>query len=610
MKTLKILILLTVIFLFTTCKNSETVTIEGELMTCHKITLRIPGPYVSENDTPNPFLNYRLNVVFSHAEKEYSVPGYFSADGNAGETGAVSGKIWKVHFTPDRSGKWKYRINFKEGKNIAISSDLDEGESLEFDGYEGELIVKDTDKEGKDFRAKGRVSYTGESYLKHEGSEEYFLKGGANSPENFLAYSGFDGTYYGGRNEQRSGEDSPNLGLHAYEPHIKDWKESDPVWHNSKGKGIIGALNYLASKDMNSVYFLTMNILGDGEDVWPYTDRNERYRFDCSKLDQWEIVFSHMDKLGIMMHVVLQETENECLLDAGYLDVQRKLYLRELVARFSHHLAITWNLGEEHHDAGWAPYGQTVEDTKKMAEYLREIDPYDHFMVIHTLPGYDRRDFYMRQYLGYDYLDGISIQVSNPMNSHSESLKWLKLSADSGHNWVVNVDEIGPYWLGAMPDNVDPAHDTIRENVLWANLMAGGGGVEWYFGYTFPHGDLSCEDWRSRDNLWEQTDIALDFFRKWLPFTEMVNSNELVQKGFCFAKEGNIYAVYVPEAINSELDLRGVEGEFNVKWYNPRVGGDLLEGTVTEISGNQIVNIGNPPYEPEEDWVYLVNAGI
>ncbi len=83
----------------------------------------------------------------------------------------------------------------------------------------------------------------------------------------------------------------PTSGFHHYQPHVVDWKEGDPQWQNGKGKGMIGALNYLSSKGMNSFYFLTLNILGDGEDVWPYTDRNERYRFDCSKLDQWEIVF-------------------------------------------------------------------------------------------------------------------------------------------------------------------------------------------------------------------------------------------------------------------------------------------------------------------------------
>ncbi|MEZ5397230.1 MAG: hypothetical protein R2724_31245 [Bryobacterales bacterium] len=36
-----------------------------------------------------------------------------------------------------------------------------------------------------------------------------------------------------------------------------------------------------------------------------------RDRYDVSKLDQWEVVFRHMDRLGLMLHVVTQETEND-----------------------------------------------------------------------------------------------------------------------------------------------------------------------------------------------------------------------------------------------------------------------------------------------------------
>ena len=145
-----------------------------------------------------------------------------------------------------------------------------------------------------------------------------FLKGGADSPENFLAYEGFDGPkpVHEKLHESRAGEASESP-LHRYAPHIGDWNEGDPIWRNDKGKGIIGALNYLSKQGMNSVYFLTMNVTGDGNDVWPWTRQNERFRFDCSKLDQWEIVFEHMDRLGLKMHVVTQETENDQLLDSG-----------------------------------------------------------------------------------------------------------------------------------------------------------------------------------------------------------------------------------------------------------------------------------------------------
>jgi hypothetical protein len=337
--SLNLFIFMILLFTGYSCNPAGEASVSGELKTWHRVRLDIIGPGVDESDLVNPFLDYRVDVLFSQGEKQYRVPGFFAADGDAGQTGATGGNTWRAYFTPDGEGEWNYEVIFLKGRDIAIAEDLSYGESMPSHGLTGSFTVEASDKSGNDFRSKGRLVKEGH-YLRHAGNGEYFLKAGADSPENFLGYIDFDDTWYGGNREHRQGESAPNLGLHAYEPHLADWKEGDPQWKDGKGKGIIGALNYLSSEEMNSVYLLTMNILGDGDDVWPYTVRNERYRFDCSKLAQWEMVFNHMDSLGIMMHFVLQETENECVLDAGYLDVQRKLYLRELVARFSHHLAI------------------------------------------------------------------------------------------------------------------------------------------------------------------------------------------------------------------------------------------------------------------------------
>ena len=50
---------------------------------------------------------------------------------------------------------------------------------------------------------------------------------------------------------------------------------------------------------------------------------------------------------GLFLHFKTQETENQGLLDGGEVGPQRKLYYRELIARFGHHLALNWNMGEE-----------------------------------------------------------------------------------------------------------------------------------------------------------------------------------------------------------------------------------------------------------------------
>lgn len=587
------------------CTKKQPVQITGEMKAWHTVTLTFTGPNTNEYDTTNPFTDYRLDVNFSDGSSQFVVPGYFAADGNAAQTSSRSGNKWRVHFCPPAEGTWNYTVTFLNGKNIAITDDISKGEKCFIDGETGSFQIAKTDKAAPDFRAKGRLQYDGTRYLKHAGNGELFLKGGADSPENFLGYREFDGTYYGGNNKVRSGEAAPNSGLHVYEPHIMDWKEGDPQWKDGKGKGIIGALNYLSSKGMNSFYFLTLNILGDGEDVWPYNDRNERYRFDCSKLDQWEIVFSHADKLGLMLHFVLQETENETLLDCGYLDVQRKLYLRELIARFSHHIGITWNLGEEHNPAGFSPYGQTYQDTKKMADFIRKTDPYDNFIVVHTHSGTEQRTKDLTAYLGFKNIEGPSIQCGSDNMVHADALSWLSKSEESGQPWVVCLDEIGSSNKGAMPDSFDPGHDTIRNKVLYGNLMAGGAGVEWYFGYKYPHSDLNCEDWRSRENLWTQTRIALDYFHNYLPFSEMKNADEIItdKNGYCFAKEGEIYALYMPEGKATEIKLPAYP--FNVQWFNPRTGGELSNGSVQLLKGGKC-STGNPPEEDGKDWICLI----
>jgi hypothetical protein len=586
-------------------QQKEVVQLSGEPMQWHKITLILNGPETSEWAKENPFLDYKLEATFTNGTKSYTVPGFFAADGSAAETSADAGKIWKIHFRPDETGTWNYKISFRYGKDIVVKEGDNLGEPVDGDGIEGSFEVGQSDKTGDDFRAKGRIVNGGKGYFKFQGSDELWIKNGADSPENFLAFADFDQTMrFSLKNEVREGEANPKKDLHKYAPHVADWKTGDPTWQNGKGKGIIGALNYLASVGVNSQYMLTMNILGDGKDVWPYTDHNERYRFDCSKLDQWEVVFDHMEQLGIMNHFVLQETENEVLLDNGYTDVQRKLYLRELVARFGHHLAVTWNIGEENGPANWTPIGQTDAQKKEMMDYLKSINPYPSIVVLHTHADDGYQDEYLGPMLGFESLDGPSMQIGNPSKVHERIMKWAGESENAGKRWLVNLDEIGPHWKGVMPDSHDAGHDTVRNQCLWGTLLAGGAGVEWYFGYRYPHTDLTCEDFRSRDTWWKQSTIATQFVKQF-PLEEMKNNNALVNiKGaYCLEKPGEIYLLYLPAGTQkAKINLPG-EKSFSVKWFDPREGGEMQSGSLETLQGKGFQVLGSPPDNIDKDWV-------
>ena len=586
------------------CNSSKTL----EASRWDKVVLTFAGPDTGEEAKENPFTNYRLNVTFRLGDRALVVPGYYAADGKAAESSATSGKVWKVIFRPDQEGLWTYKVSFRKGENIATDSNAEAGEAVGFDGAAGKILVKPGLASLPDLKARGRLQYVGARYLQFAESKEYFLKGGADSPENLLGYVDFDGTYKVNKKENRPGEAKNKAGLHKYAAHLKDWKEGDPMWQNGKGKSIIGGINYLASKGINSIYFLTMNIKGDGKDTWPYTGYEVRDRFDCSKLAQCEIVFDHMEKLGIMLHIVTQETENERLLDKGDTGLQRKLYYRELIARFGHHLAVTWNMGEENGPAGFSPNGQTISQQKEMVKFMKENDPYQNFVVIHTHANPKARYRIFNQLLGDANLDGPSIQIGNLHDAHRETLHWTDTSKIAGKPWVVTIDEIGPARRGVDPDDrIDNNQDTVRAEVLWANLMAGGGGAEWYFGYKNHDNDLSCEDWRSRDRMWDYTRYGVQFFQKYVPFWEMTPQDNLVQSNaWCLAKENEIYLVYLPYGGTTTLDMTGAEGNYSVKWYNPRTGGELITGDVSRLAGGAIQQIGSVKGPQGKDWAALI----
>ncbi len=272
--------------------------ISGELKVWHKVTITFDGPQTSERAEPNPFTDYRLMVTFAQGQKTYVVPGYYAADGNAAHTGADSGNKWRVHFAPCEPGPWSYRVSFKKGPGIALNDDPGTGAGP-MDGETGSFVVGPSDKTGRDLRGKGRLQYVGAHYLRFAGTGEYFLKVGPDAPETFLAYADFDGT------EARR----KNVPLKTWQPHVQDWRPDDPTWKDGKGKGMIGALNYLAGKGCNAFSFLTYNAGGDGDNVWPFIERNAKLRYDCSKLDQWGIVFDHATRMGLYLHFKLQENE-------------------------------------------------------------------------------------------------------------------------------------------------------------------------------------------------------------------------------------------------------------------------------------------------------------
>jgi len=620
--------------LFSACQPSETISqvpigqateraaSGNNPMLWHTLELDFEGVETSEDASKNPFTDYRLLVEFTNGAQTYLIRGFYAGDGEAAQTSATSGNIWRVRFTPDTVGGWRYKASFKTGEKIAISRDPSIGVPIDIANATGTFTVVDSTATGKDFRApdRGRLRKDGKLF-RFTKSGYYWLKGGPNSPENILGYTGFDDTYRLLK-ESREGEASTLGDIHSFRPHRKDWNQGDPVWGKKSGEprghAIIGAMNYLAAQGMNTVYFLTNNITGDGNDVWPYVapkDKSEAFneshfdRFDVSKLAQWNILFDHMQSKGILLHMVTQETENERMLDDGNTEFFRQLYYSELIARFGHHPALIWNLGEENGPSSWMKSGQSHQQRKDMASFFEENDPYHHVVLLHSHAAPDDIEYTFTPLLGHKPLDGMSLQVDNAWDVYESTKTWHKRSAAAGNEWLITLDEIGTWYNGALPDDIDPDHDELRQHVLWGHLLAGGAGVEWFFGGRFHSNDVTTEDWRTRHNLWTQTRHALEFFEDYLPYWKMGDCGGTMTRHdvYCLGIPGEIYAFYMPGRGSSMLTLpENDSGGYTVSWFDPKAGGRLQIGNVTELGfgGNQF--IGYAPNTKTQDWVVLI----
>jgi len=134
-----------------------------------------------------------------------------------------------VHFAPPVAGTWKWSASFRTGQRVALTVSGGNGRSGGFfDGAAGSFVIQPTDKQGVDFRGKGVLNYVNNHYYQFEGTKEWFLKAGSDSPENFLAYQDFDNTPSNGGFRKN------------WAPHIRDFRPGNPTWGNGKGRGMIG----------------------------------------------------------------------------------------------------------------------------------------------------------------------------------------------------------------------------------------------------------------------------------------------------------------------------------------------------------------------------------
>lgn len=447
----------------------------------HETQLDFTTVLIEENSIdPNPFLDYSLTVKFkSPTGKLHTRPGFYN------------GEVYSVRFTPDEVGEYLYCAIFKEGENVAITN-----EGTQLYKFFGEINVT-TNNNATGFNKFGKLVYTTNRYLKHINGD-YFIKTGTNSPENFLAYSGFDNTY-----------DLNGNFIHDYTPH----------------GGIYGVLDYLESVGVNSIYFLPMNIGGDGQDTFPFLTPTALFNYDVSKLNQWNDVFNYAMSKGILLTFVLAEAEPTNVNYLGDFSIERRLFYKEMVARFGHH-TVKWNIGEEQ------PY--SIPQLVRYAEYLDSVDSYDKLITFHTR----NNDTQAYQAVYNEEVFNISSQQLSPWNANffTEKLR-------NETNWIVDIDEAFFEDDGLTCCNAS----YLRKETLY-DVLFSGGNIEWY-----TDRDVTLENFAEYEEMWFYMSVTKNILQTvdfWLmePADFMLTNESQEYGGGQVLHNINETLVYLPDA--------------------------------------------------------------
>jgi hypothetical protein len=588
-------------------KGSEQIGLElgaarlhGSPVQWQPVELWFDGPQSAMDATdPNPFLDLRLQVELTRPDgSTWELPGFYDGDGRGGGSGAV----YKLRFTPDAPGTWSFVASLRSAPALAVSPEPEAGTPVLGDGASGSFAVEPRRYDAPGFWRRGRLSTTGEHYAKFADGP-YWIKSGVDSPENLLAFAGFAEPY--------KAAGSKGL-LHRYEPHAADWTLADPelVLAGQHGadaavsRNLFGALRYLGEVGVNSVYFLPMNLGGDGQDTFPFLSPEPtafaRTHYHLPRLHQWAQVFDYAQQQGVQLQIVLSETEtaNVTWLDGGALGVERRLFFRELCARFAHHNALKWNLAEESNFA--------AQELLAMAAALRSFDGYAHPIAVHNTPAalFALHD----ALLGEPLIGATSIQYPLPLAGALVE-QWRAASAAAGQAWILDLDENNPAETGAQPDNAEE----LRREVLY-DVYFSGGQLEWYLGaQPLPvGGDHSVEDFRTREELWHYTRHARELLET-VPCRRMAPADGLLfgelpdhGGGEVLAAPGEAYLVFLPnaDAPEQQLDLSGHSGPFEFRWFDPRMG--QFVGATETLAGGAWRALGSPPAEVDRDWVAVV----
>ena len=255
-----------------------------------------------------------------------------------------------------------------------------------------------------------------------------------------------------------------------------------------------------------------------------------------------------MRERGIVANCIFTIEKQTLQAEYGWLTENEYRLYRYAVARLAAFDNVWWDLGNEINEVRDPAWGET------MGAFVRAQDPHRRLLSAHGHAEFPHArspwaDFVISQH--YGKLDELYWwtqrfhEVAKPFVN--EEYGYEGEADRSGHG--MNVD-----W-------VRRSH--------WTIAMAGGygtygdhsGGVAWFYMGEPGNGKAPA-----------QLKHLRTFFEA-LPFQELEPKPQLVSRGYCLAKPGAVYVIYLPEGGTTDVNLYGLpQGAVQLTWFDPRTG--------------------------------------
>lgn len=376
----------------------------------HVMTLGLLGPEISETTSAairqlvgsTVYQDYRATLSIRHmvTKKKYTIPCYYNKNRNVAnveDTIATSGDVWLCHFIPSLSGIYNWYIDFYYGSYIAAETMFHTNTTIWnrakfFDGMAGSFIIQENVEEILTATTSSSSSYdnvlrngriqvkvddmTNINGLYYMTSQQSMIDtimadtipNSTNSIYNILQYNEFDDTI-------------SNLSFTEYTNYTNITSPDITTWKGGKGISLLGYINEHYANGTNAIVVNPTSSSSSLPFIGSVDDTS--YYYDTSKLAQWDIIFEYISSnkgmiLLFQFDVISLQSmySNVNGTSSITLSYDYQIYIREMIARYSHHLNIIYHIMIPNSTTTNNPATTNYNQTKLLIDFIRTIDPY------------------------------------------------------------------------------------------------------------------------------------------------------------------------------------------------------------------------------------------